>query len=225
MLTDIRQFWCPECKAHMQLVIDASHGWTPEEGDLTTYYRFGHCVRCRRPGLLAELETGQDEYEVQSQEYPATRNIGAHLPDKVDESFREALRCEVAGAPLATAVMVRRTLEAIGRTFDSEARTLARVLRTMKDQGLISEELAQWGDALRFIGNIGAHPTDDVVTMQDAREALDFLVAIVDTIYVLRPKFQKMKARRARAGAVPEESPIEEGEPDPSATGAPGPLR
>jgi hypothetical protein len=50
---------------------------------------------------------------------------------------------------------VRRTLEAIGRTFDGEARTLAKVLQTMKMQGLISEELAQWGDALRFIGNIG----------------------------------------------------------------------
>ncbi len=122
------------------------------------------------------------------------------LPPKVDESFREALRCEAAGAPLATAVMVRRTLEAIGREFAADAKplTLFKALHAMKDKGLISDELAQWGDALRFIGNIGAHPTDEVVTGLDAREALDFLVAIVETIYVLRPKFQAMKARREK---------------------------
>ncbi len=214
LVKEIRQFWCPGCKAHMQLVIDGVHGWQPEEGDLVTVYRFGHCVRCRRPGLIAELEVGQDEYAPPSQEYPATRDVDAQLPPKVEESFREALRCEIAGAPLATAVMVRRTLEAIGRTFDPDARTLAKVLRAMKDKGLISEELAQWGDALRFIGNIGAHPTDDVVTQQDSREALDFLVAIVETIYVLRPKFQKMKARREKAKAADEESPSDEAEPE-----------
>jgi hypothetical protein len=193
----------------MQLQIDGWTGWTPEEGGLTTYYRFGHCVRCHRPGLIAELEVGHEEYAASTQEYPVTRNVDAKLPPRVDESFREALRCEVAGAPLATAVMVRRTLEAIGRTFDNEARTLARVLQTMKGKGLISEELAEWGDALRFIGNIGAHPTDDRVTMEDAREALDFLVAIVETIYVLRPKFEAMKARRAQKPvAQAEESPL-----------------
>lgn len=61
-------------------------------------------------------------------------------------------------------------------------------------------------DELRFIGNLGAHPTDDVVSPLDAREALDFLVAIVETIYVFRPKFQAMKARRARA-QQPEQKP------------------
>ncbi|MGC3998040.1 MAG: DUF4145 domain-containing protein [Anaeromyxobacter sp.] len=135
------------------------------------------------------------------------------MPPRVEESFREATRCEVAGAPLATAVMVRRTLEAIGKEFAPDAKPLFRALHVMKDKGLISDELAQWGDALRFIGNIGAHPTDDVVTSQDAREALDFLVAIVETIYVLRPKFQAMKVRREKTAAhePPEESPREDG--------------
>jgi Domain of unknown function (DUF4145) len=212
MADTIRQFWCPDCQAHMQLIVDGRHGWQREEGEPGTMYYFGHCVRCRHPGLISEMEIGPDEWSPQTQEYPAPRSVEAKLPPRVEESFREAVRCEIAGAPLATAVMVRRTLEAIGRTFDEKARTLAEVLRTMKNKGLISEELAQWGDALRFIGNIGAHPTGSAVTVEDAREALDFLVAIVETIYVLRPKFQKMKARRdgTKTGAVAEESPGEE---------------
>lgn len=190
----------------MQLLIDGTHHWAPTEDDYATTYRFGHCVKCRRPAVLSEVEVEPNVYTAESQEWPTTRNVDVPLPDKVDESFREALRCEFAGAPLATAVMVRRTLEAIAREFAPDAKPLFKALHVLKDKGLISDELAQWGDALRFIGNIGAHPTDDVVTQQDAREALDFLVAIVETIYVLRPKFQAMKKRRDKAQSKAEES-------------------
>jgi hypothetical protein len=202
----IRQFWCPDCKGQMQIVIDGQHARSPGEGELVVFYYFGHCVKCHRPGLVGDVETGPSPWDREPipQVYPAARTVDAVLPPKVDESFREAMQCEVAGAHLATAVMVRRTLEAIGREFAPEARPLFRALHAMKDKGLISDELAQWGDALRFIGNIGAHPTDDVVAPLDAREALDFLVAIVETIYVLRPKFQAMKARREKQKAAAE---------------------
>ncbi len=67
-------------------------------------------------------------------------------------------------------------------------------------QGSHQRRAGPAGRRAPFIGNIGAHPTDEVVTALDAREALDFLVAIVETIYVLRRKFQAMKldARRTR---------------------------
>jgi hypothetical protein len=209
----IRQFWCPDCKGRMQLVIVGSHKLSGHEGEPDVMYHFGYCVKCRRPGVIGEIELGPEpwDWDPIPQVYPAARTVDADLPPRVDESFREAMQCEVAGAPLATAVMVRRTLEAIGREFAPDAKPLFRALHVMKDKGLISDELAQWGDALRFIGNIGAHPTDDVVTAQDGREALDFLIAIVETIYVLRPKFQAMKSRRERTKSEPPEgSPASE---------------
>ena len=103
------------------------------------------------------------------------------------------------------AVMVRRTLEAIAREFDPDAKTLFKGLHAMKVKGLISEELSQWGDALRFIGNLGAHPTDDEVTKDDAQDAMEFLKAIVETIYDLRPKFKEMVARRQKDAEPSEE--------------------
>jgi hypothetical protein len=48
------------------------------------------------------------------------------------------------------------------------------------------------------------------VKPEDASDSLDFLDAIVETIYRLRPKFQAMKARRAQ--------------PQPSPAGAPPPA-
>jgi hypothetical protein len=103
--------------------------------------------------------------------------------------------------------MVRRTLEAIGKEFDPKARRLFDGLRAMKDRGAISEELLQWGDQLRFLGNIGAHPTADVVTPEDGRDALEFLNAIAETIYHLRPKFQAMHKRRGERPETADSKP------------------
>ena len=159
----------------------------------------GHCVKCGRPGLIERQEIAPHEY-ANYQLYPRIRKrIELALPPRVSESFLEAVICELAGAWLATAVMVRRTLEAIAKEFDPSVKTLMNGLETLKTRGLISDELHRWGTELRFIGNIGAHPTGDVITKQDANDAMEFLRAIVETIYHLRPKFQEMQRRRKKA--------------------------
>jgi len=129
---------------------------------------------------------------------PVRRAVDYKLPSKVEQAYQEALKCESAEAWLATAVMVRRTLEAVGREFDPSVRSPAAGLLAMKEKGIISEEIANWGDALRFLGNIGAHPSDEEISAQDAKDALEFMGAIIETIYHLRPKFQAMKERRAK---------------------------
>lgn len=200
-------FWCPDCKAHVQLEEDGRNDVPDEEPGvrLNIIHIFGHCVRCGRSGILEGFQTGMNasDFEPRTQVYPPVvqRRVDCTLPPKVDESYLEALRCSSSEAWIATAVMVRRTLEAIGKDFDPKAKRLFDGLRTMKEQGVISEELWRWGDELRFLGNIGAHPTDDVVSKQDAIEAIEFLNAIVETLYHLRPKFQAMQARRTAKAA------------------------
>ncbi|MEQ1568030.1 MAG: DUF4145 domain-containing protein [Myxococcota bacterium] len=126
------------------------------------------------------------------------RRLGFQLPTKVKESYDEALRCDEAGANIATAVMVRRTLEAVVFEFDPKSRTLFEALKELKGKGVISDELLRWAHGLRFLGNIGAHPTADVVSDEDANDALDFLQAILETLYHFRPRFQAMQARRGQ---------------------------
>lgn len=71
----------------------------------------------------------------------------------------------------------------------------------LRAQGVISNELSSWGHELRFLGNVGAHPRDVHVTRLDAEEAIEFLEAIIETIFHLRPKFQAMRDRRAKTVA------------------------
>lgn len=193
----MRSFYCGNCRFWVGLVKLAVHSVTGDD-TLEHTYVFGHCIRCGSPGILDEFQRYLDGPET-SQLYPSSRTVSSPLPPKVRESYEEAIRCEQAGVPIATAVMVRRTLEAIGRSFSPSSRTLYQGLERMAESGAISAEMKEWGDALRFLGNISAHPADDdAVTREEAREAMEFLDAIVETIYRLRPRFEAMKARRVR---------------------------
>lgn len=177
-------FFCSTCHAQTQLILLKSH-------DL---HHFGTCGVCSSHALLAEPSDGGAAY---LQLYPPRPELTSlSLPVKVEKSYAEAKKCAEAGVWLATAVMVRRTLEAVGKEFDSTAKGLFDGLKKMRDSGVISEEMWKWGEALRFIGNIGAHPSDDDITPQDGREAIEFLDAIIEIIYHLRPKFQNLISRR-----------------------------
>ncbi len=164
-------------------------------------YWAGFCATCGWPGVLTAVATGRAEgdHSEPEQLYPEPPDRERKdLPPLVSESYREARVCAHTGAHIATAVMVRRTLEAVTRAFDPAAKTLHAGLRAMREQGVISDELFTWGEHLRFLGNIGAHPREgEAVSDQDAADAMQFLEAIVETIYVLRPKFAAMMARRA----------------------------
>jgi hypothetical protein len=200
-------FTCDECKARVQLVIAHRYNRSLNGEGPDEHYIFGHCAECHRPAILEFTERAQDEFDFVSQAYPPLdTGIPYKLPPKVEESYREARLCQRAGSHIATAVMVRRTLEAVAREFSQNSRNLVAALGAMHNQGVISNELALWGDQLRFLGNVGAHPTNDRVTALDAKEAVEFLEAIVETIYYLRPKFQAMKARRETAKTAPDAS-------------------
>jgi hypothetical protein len=197
--------YCAKCKAQTRTTVLCIDVERDDDGDKSCRLLFCRCPACGSPFLLAQSYAGIRvehglEYEGWAQPdalYPTpSRAIPADLPPLVAKGYREAIRCEAAEAWLATAVMVGRTLEAVAIAHTGSDAMLAKGWKEMQDQGIISAELASWGDELRYLRNIAAHPTEKEVTEQDAREALDFLEAIVETIYVLRVRFEKMKARR-----------------------------
>lgn len=115
----------------------------------------------------------------------------------MDQSYKEALRCEEAEAWLACVVMVGRTLEAISREHFPSDKTLTTFsgINRLHDEGIISDQLKTWADELRVLRNIGAHATPNQVSEADAREAVDFLKAILENVYDLAPKFEAFKQR------------------------------
>jgi uncharacterized protein DUF4145 len=196
---------CTTCNARTQLEIEGQYDRSrdDEEGLPPRHYLLGRCVVCSAPAIVVTEQIGPMTWRPQQLFPVQPRGIDAPLPPLVDQSYREAVTCSSAGASLATVVMVRRTLEAIGKQFKPDANRLFDGLKAMKEQGIISAELLDWGDHLRFLGNIGAHPSEQVVSAEDGRDAMEFLEAIAETIFHLRPKFEAMKARRTKGKAKP----------------------
>lgn len=95
--------------------------------------------------------------------------------------------------------MVGRTLEAVCVEHfpESSKLTIFKGIELLHNEGIISNQLKEWADQLRVLRNIGAHATTEMVSDEDAREALDFLKAILENLYDLSPKFDSFMARRS----------------------------
>lgn len=170
----------------------------PDEGP-PGEYTLARCGKCGEVGLFLREDVG-DGFENDSYYRlwpPNERHIGFLLPEVVRQSYKEAVKCETAKAYVAAVVMVRRALEAVTTEHDPTSRNLHGGMKAMLSHGVISQELFDWGNALRAIGNQGAHPTKEAISSTDAVEALDFLQAMLEILYDLRPKFERMLARRS----------------------------
>ncbi|MDC0746349.1 DUF4145 domain-containing protein [Polyangium mundeleinium] len=191
-------FYCQACRMQVQLVHHGEHKYQQQDGASKDYV-FGHCARCNRVGLVEYEHEADGGAAEPRQLWPSVlRPIDFELPPRVMEAYQETLRCEAAGAWMATAVMARRTLEVVVREFAPDHERFLDGLRALYTKGLISEELCRWGEELRFLGDVGVLPTDPKASHQDAKEALEFLGALLETLYHLREKFRRMQARRQR---------------------------
>ncbi|SQE00602.1 conserved hypothetical protein [Parafrankia sp. Ea1.12] len=68
-------------------------------------------------------------------------------------------------------------------------------IRELRTQGTIDGMLVEWADALRVIGNEGAHYTGKPVSREDAEDALSFAEALLEYIYVFRKRFEEFQRR------------------------------
>lgn len=192
-------YYCEHCEKHVNFHPLQMHV-LPDEGP-PEEYTFAKCDACNRPAVFFREDMG-DGFESDSYYRmfpPHERHLGFLLPKVVLTSYEEAVRCEGAKSWIACVTMVGRTLEAVIKDYDPKLKTMFVGLQAMHKAGALSQEIFDWSNELRVVRNFGAHATDEPISQQDAKEALDFLQAILELFYYMRPKFQQMKARRAAA--------------------------
>jgi hypothetical protein len=199
LLTD----YCFECEAQVRFKIVHVHNRRGLD-DCPEEYTLAACSVCGEPSLFyrQELSLQREILEIDLPQfnrlYPTSpRVIDFDVPEAVGRSYDEACAAESTHLAMAAAVMVGRALEATCKHFDPRSRSIADGLQRMKAAGLLSEELYEWASELRVLRNEAAHASQSGVDETEASEALDFLQAILEIIYEIRPKFQRFKDRRA----------------------------
>ena len=191
---------CGRCDVAVDAVVEGQYSFRDEDGPLETVV-LARCPRCSEPIVVRYDEIEGLGHLVQI--FPAPeRPLSRSVPTNIRDGFQEARDCFRAAAYTATALMCRRTLEAIARYHDVNERTLAASLRAMKDRGIIETRLFEWAEALRLVGNEAAHDVVAGIHGQDAQDAVEFTNALLEYLYTFRDRFEAFKVRRQRADGV-----------------------
>ena len=193
---------CNRCESKVNAETIGYHDEVDREMMETYRISLAKCPIC---GIA--LLVGQEEYQTGPDEYrysPARRlwrepdnRIHGSIPSEARSSLEEAQRCYKARAFSACAVMCGKAVEAICVQHTRE-NTLFKGLEALQKKGVIDGRLLEWGESLRHERNLGAHATGTKTTRDDARDILEFAVAICEYVYVLSEKYTEYKSRKAK---------------------------
>lgn len=209
----VRGFVCPHCEKPALGEIRGLaiwDGWSQEPAEPAgppAEFALLQCGFCHDVSVQVREDYGEGFGEDDNPVivFPVQRQLSSEVPAPLRSEFGEAGACFRAKAYKATVVMVRRVLEGACRENGVQERTLIRSLEKLKADGLIDSTIAEWADALRILGNEGAHYTGNPVPRDDAEDALAFAEALLDHVYVLRKRFEDFAKRRGDKKANREE--------------------
>lgn len=192
-ISDIVYMDCPWCGIrHIAMEFRQQAPTHRAEGQVR-WWVFLTCPRCagavvREFSPVAESKLDVDGSPVMIevlQTVPASgQDIGVlHLPDDVQRYYRNAIRAFRADLPDAAAVELRRTLEAATMHFGINHRTLVERVHGLIEAGLVTKQFGQVLTHIRKVGNLGAHATDERVSLQEAERALRFTTQVLRNLF------------------------------------------
>lgn len=190
---------CSRCNAR----VDGNEkGWYDhlevEDGHAryTVRYRLLQCPQCDLP-ILVEDPIDFDDVEPGIL-YPAREKVSAAIPRPIASALNEAMNCFRASAHTASVIMCRKALEGMCRERGISVAPLARSLDEMKKKGIIDAQLEEWASLLRVSGNDAAHDMEVTFEARDARDILDFTVALGEYLFTFKQKFDEFVQRRSK---------------------------
>lgn len=199
---------CTNCHAHVDADEIGNFEYGPGENYDPGRYMLLRCRRCRFPLLINQDNSGNavegDIWDAPTVLYPQSDfSVNPKAPAQIRAAVEEGSKCYRARAFTAAAIMCRKTLEGVCEAHGVKERTLDALLKKMLETDKIDKRLYEWSDQLRIIGNEAAHGISVTSSPQDARDALDFTIAIIDYLFSYRDQFEKFKARRPKREEKP----------------------
>lgn len=108
------------------------------------------------------------------------------IPTEIAESFEEAIICHANKCYIASAIMVRKTLELLCKDKGAEGRNLKERIQALVETITMPNELKEGMDVLRVLGNNAAHVelTDfDEISENELEISIDFTKEILKSVY------------------------------------------
>ncbi|MBC8180113.1 DUF4145 domain-containing protein [candidate division KSB1 bacterium] len=124
-----------------------------------------------------------------------------NIPEKVLDAFEEAITCHSNSCFIASAIMIRKTLEEICLDRQAIGKNLKERIKNLGSKILVPKELLDGMNDLRLLGNDAAHikaQTFNDVGKDEIEVSIDFAKEILKAVYqyeYLLSKLRKLKEK------------------------------
>lgn len=123
-----------------------------------------------------------------------------NIPDGVLAAFEEALKCHSENCFIASAIMIRKTLEEICHERGAKGKNLKDRLKELGSKIVMPHELLMGLDELRLLGNDAAHieaNTFASIGKEELDVSIDFAMEILKAVYQYESLLTKLRNLKA----------------------------
>ena len=121
------------------------------------------------------------------------------IPERVLLAFEEAVTCHANQCYIASAIMIRKTLEEVCLDREAKGDDLKKRIQALGSKIMIPKELVDGMDELRLLGNDAAHFKSrefEKVEKEEVEVGLDFAKEILKAVYLYDKLLRKMRGLR-----------------------------
>lgn len=120
------------------------------------------------------------------------------IPEPIRQDLDEAKICYTVNAHRACAVIARRALQSTCIDKGTTKTKLCEQIQELFDNQVITKDLKEWADVVRWVGNDAAHPNACKVKKEDAEDILELAEQFLQVIYVAPAIAKKRKSKIGR---------------------------
>jgi len=184
---------CGNKTSHLVLneVIDKESMFIEEYGEIEFELTrlFTKCNNCRNYSLYVLFD---NDYDTANAIYPYEYELGESVPKEISNAYNEALKVKKI-SKLAFIILIRRALDLVAKEQNANGKTLATKIIDLGKKGIIPEKISKMADLIRLLGNESVHEKDFEFEDSDLKILDDFFVAIVDYIYCIHIKIERIQ--------------------------------
>ncbi|GGG12809.1 DUF4145 domain-containing protein [Pontibacter amylolyticus] len=128
-----------------------------------------------------------------------------NIPEKVLNAFEEAIKCHSNSCFIASAIMIRKTLEEICIDRGATGKNLYLKLQDLGGKILIPQELLAGMNELRLLGNDAAHieaQTFSDIGKEEIEVSLEFAKEILKAVYQYDNLLKRLKKLKEKNNTV-----------------------
>lgn len=126
--------------------------------------------------------------------YPENKLNLQGVPSRIKSALESAIK--VKNIDTALCVMaLRRVLEQVCKENNAKGKTLEVMIRDLINKNILPNGFDEACAIIRFLGNKAAHGSESVFYLHEVEELISLLKAIIDYLYIIPQRINKVKEK------------------------------